>query len=816
MRDCFHCGEPLPAGTRIVARVRGREQPVCCHGCRAVAEFIAEAGLAEYYARRDVVAATVDGPPQDDRWNAYARPEIVERVSRPAPGGLRSLTVVLEGLRCSACVWLADRTLRAHGGLRGLEINAATGRARLTWDPAEVGLAELLRALDRVGLRPHPVAGEAAGEVALLERRTALKRLAVAGIGMMQVMMFAWPLYLQDAGLSDSLREYFRLASLLVTIPVALYSGMPFYLGAWHALRARTVSMDVPVAIGIVLAFVASVWNTLLGRGEVYFDSVTMFVFFLSLGRYVEMVARHRAGSVADALARLAPATARRIRGDSIEDVPAVELSAGDELLVRRGETFAADGVLLEGCARVDESMLTGESTAVAKATGAALHAGTQNLGEPLRMRVTAVGDGTVLSGIVALLDRAQAERPRLARAADRTAAWFLGRILAGAAVVFAVWWVVDPTRAFDAALAVLVVTCPCALSLAAPAALAAATTTLARRGVLVASADALESLARADLVLWDKTGTLTHGLLRIEAARVGSRLLEAEALALAAALERASEHPIARAFVADGVAGETARGVRVEAGAGIEGLVGERRVRVGTLEFAAALGPERPGDADSTFAEGSWVHLGDAGGWLAAFRVDDRVRSEAASAVTALRGLGLDSEIASGDAAGSVAAVAEAAGIPARRSRLRPEAKLTRLGELQETGKVVLAVGDGINDAPLLRRADVSVAMGRGSALAQSGADLILVREDLGELPATVALARRTRRVVRQNLGWSVAYNLAALPLAALGLIPPWLAAIGMSLSSIVVVANSLRLSRGTPRRRPRNALAGHAPAEA
>ncbi len=252
----------------------------------------------------------MDGPPQDDRWDAYARPEIVDRVSRAAPGGLRSLSVVLEGLRCSACVWLADRTLRACGGLRGLEINAATGRARLTWDPAEVGLAELLRALDRVGLRPHPVAGEAAGEVALLERRTALKRLAVAGIGMMQVMMFAWPLYQQDAGLSDSLREYFRLASLLVTIPVALYAGMPFHVGAWHAVRARTVSMDVPVALGITLAFVASVWNTLLGRGEVYFDSVTMFVFFLSLGRYVEMVARHRAGSVADALARLAPATA--------------------------------------------------------------------------------------------------------------------------------------------------------------------------------------------------------------------------------------------------------------------------------------------------------------------------------------------------------------------------------------------------------------------------------------------------------------------------------------------------------------------------
>ena len=347
--------------------------------------------------------------------------------------------------------------------------------------------------------------------------------------------------------------------------------------------------MDVPVSIGIVAAFVASVWNALSGHGEVYFDSVTMFVFFLALGRYVEMIARHRSGSVADALARLTPVTARRVRGDTFEDVQAAELEAGDELLVRTGEVFAADGIVTEGAGRVDESMLTGESTAVPKDVGTRVNAGTQNLGVPLRVRVSAVADRTVLAGIVALLERAQAERPRLARAADHAAAWFLGRILVAAAIVFAAWWFVDPSRAFSATLAVLVVTCPCALSLATPAAIAAATSQLARRGVLVAHSDALETLAKADHVLWDKTGTLTRGLIRVEEIRSLAGLTEPECLALAAALERMSEHPIARAFIEPGVASATASEVEVHAGLGIEGTVGGRRLRIGRPSFARA-----------------------------------------------------------------------------------------------------------------------------------------------------------------------------------------------------------------------------------
>jgi Cu2+-exporting ATPase len=812
---CFHCGEPIPRGLSIHASVSGREEPVCCYGCKAVAEFITGAGLGDYYRYRDTASTRADEPPRPDRWSAYDRPELIERLTRAEPNGARSITVLLEGLRCAACGWLADKALSLQSGVLDVSVNPATARARLVWEPSKVRLGDLLRVLEQVGLRPHPVAGDPSEQLATFERRSALKRLAVAGFGSMQVMMFAVPMYVAgDSGMEPAIRDYMRLVSMLVSIPVALYSGWPFYQGAWHALRARGLSMDVPVSLGILLAFTASVLNTLRGEGEIYFDSVTMFVFFLGLARYVEMIARHRAGSVADALARLAPITARRVRESCVEDVQAIDLALGDELLVRTGEVFAADGRVIEGDGRVDESMLTGESVAIAKGPGTTVRQGTHNLGPPLRVSVTAVAGNTVLSGIVALLERAQAERPRLARAADRAAAWFLGRILAGAALVFAVWWYVDPSRAFDATLAVLVVTCPCALSLATPAALAAATAALARRGVLVARTDAIEALTKATRVLWDKTGTLTRGLVRIEEVLPLAAVPPDRALSFAEALEQLSEHPIARAFVgAEDLVAPTgpASNVVVHSGLGIEGTVDGRRLRIGTREFAAepaagaavreSTGGARAGDG------ASWVYLGGEEGLLAAFRLTDPLRPEAADCVRRLADLGLASEIVSGDEPTAVARIAARSGIPGHAARLSPQDKLDRLKALQSGGQAVVAVGDGINDAPLLRGADVAVAMGRGSALAQTSADLILVRESLDALPDAVEFARRTQRIVRQNLGWAIGYNLTALPLAAFGLVPPWLAAIGMSLSSVIVVLNATRLSRG-PRSGPRAEL--------
>ncbi len=792
---CFHCGEPIPSGVLTTVTLDGQSKPVCCIGCRAAAEMIRDAGLGDYYRFRTAAAPR----PQldaDDVWSTYDRPE-VQAPLVGHEGGLQVVNLLIEGLRCSACSWLIGERLDRLAGIARANVNPATARAQVAFDASRTSLAAVLRSIAALGYRPHVLGATDTLEVATRERRLALKRLAVAGFGMMQVMMIATALYVGAVdGIDPVIREYMRIICLVVTTPVLFYSGRPFFAGAAASLRARHIGMDVPVSIGIGLAFVASAWNTFLHRGEVYFDSVTMFIFLLLLGRYVEMLARHRAGSTAEALLRLVPATAMRIADGRRERVPVAQLAAGDRIWVLVGECFPADG-LAHSATEADEALLTGESLPVAKPVGARVIAGALNRGAPVEIELTAVGQSTVLAGIVRLLERAQTERPRIARLADRAAAWFVSRVLLGAAVVAAVWLYIDPSRAFEATLAVLVVTCPCALSLATPTAITAATAALARAGLLVTRPDALESLAQADTVLFDKTGTLTLGHPQLE--RVTTRGVPREmALAIAAALERGSEHPLSQAF--DGIVAAPAEDPSIHPGQGVEGRVHGRRYRIGTPAFVASLAGAPPADLVE-----SAIHLGGDDGWLASFELGDTLRPQAAELVRELQSLGITPLIASGDHAAAVGATAAQVGITQWHARLLPADKLALIGSLRERGARVLAVGDGINDAPTLRAASVSLALGTGSALAQASADLVALRGDLTTLPTAVRLARRTATVIRQNLVWSATYNVIALPVAALGLVPPWLAAVGMSISSLLVVLNALRLARGTaPPRQP------------
>ena len=789
---CFHCGEPIPAGVQLLVTLDGAARGVCCIGCRCAAELIRDAGLADYYRFR-TAAAPRPGADADDVWTTYDRPEIREPlVARE--GDSLVINLLIEGLRCSACSWLIGERLARLPGIYTASVNPATARARIAFDPKRTGLAAALRSIAQLGYRPHVLGAADTLEVATRERRVALKRLAVAGFGMMQVMMIATALYVGAIdGMDPMIREYLRITSLVMTTPVLFYAGQPFFAGALGSLRARHIGMDVPVAIGIGLAFIASTWNTFFHRGDVYFDSVTMFVFLLLTGRYVEMLARHRAGSTAEALLRLVPSTAQRLVDGRRERVPVAQLAAGDRVLVSVGECFPADGIA-HGATESDEALLTGESLPVAKPPGARVIAGALNAGAPIEIELTAVGQSTVLAGIVRLLERAQTERPRIARMADRAASWFVTRVLVGACLVAVAWLYIDPARAFEATLAVLVVTCPCALSLATPTAITAATAALARMGLLVTRADALEALARADTVVFDKTGTLTLGRPRLERVTTHGANRDS-ALAIAAALERASAHPLAAAF--DGIVAEPAAEPSIHPGEGIDGRVGGDRYRIGTAAFVTTLaGPPPAGFVDAG------IHLGSASGWLASFELGDTLRPQVAAVVLELRALGLAPSIASGDHAAAVAATATEVGIEQWHARLLPADKLALIERLRSDGARVLAVGDGINDAPTLRAASVSLALGSGSALAQASADLVALRGDLSALPAAVRLARRTTTVIRQNLAWSAAYNLVALPVAALGLVPPWLAAVGMSASSLLVVLNALRLARRAPAR--------------
>lgn len=809
MRDrlsCFHCGEDVAPGTSLTLTLAGRAEPMCCEGCKAAARFIRDAGLTDYYRFRDAPAPRPAAPP-DDAWVTYDLAEVQDRFAATA-GDCRSVNLLLEGIRCPACAWLVERKLEREAGVDAVAVNPATGRARLEWRPDGARLSALLRTIEALGYRPHVLGMADTLDIALRERRQALKRLAVAGIGMMQVMMFAVALYAGAfAGMDPVMKQYLRLVSMLVATPVLFYSGRPFMAGAWRSLRARQFGMDVPVTLALLLAYGASTLNTFAARGEVYFDSVTMFVFLLLLGRYAEMAARHHAGSTTDALARLQPADAlRRTPDGGTERVPLGRLAIGDLLRVPPGEAFPVDGVLTEGATAADESLLTGESAPVAKRAGEVLIGGSVNVGGTAVLRVTALGHETVLAGIVRLLARAQTERPALARLADRWAAWFVAVVLLAALAVAVGWALADPARAFEATLAVLVVTCPCALSLATPAAVTAATSALARHGLLVTRADAIESLALATHVVLDKTGTLTAGRPEVRGCRTLGGLDEPHCLRIAAALEQASAHPIARAFSRVPRPLPAAAGLTVEPGQGLEGVIEGVRYRIGRRDFVAPLAGAR----DDTDAG---LYLGRAGEWLAHLTVEDRLRPGAAAAVARLGQLGLSLEVASGDHAATVAQVAAGAGIARHHARLTPADKIALVAAHEAAGRSVIMVGDGINDAPVLAAANVSIAMGAGAALAQTSADAVLMTQDLDVLPRAIAIARRTLAVVRQNLGWAVVYNLTALPAAALGFIPPWAAAIGMSASSLLVVANAMRLRRLG---RPAPVVPGASPAQA
>ena len=798
--DCFHCGLPAPANAHYEVVVEGQPRAMCCRGCQAVAQAIVAAGLTDFYRHRTEPSRRAEDliPEALRNLALYDRPELQRSFVRAEGEHSREASLILEGIVCAACVWLSERHVNGLPGVLDFRVNYSTHRARLRWDDQRIRLSEILAAIAAIGYVAHPFDPGRQEAIQQRERAAALRRLAVAGGGAMQVMMLAIGMYAGDYyGMEEDIRRLLRWTSLLITVPVILYSARPFFSGAWRDLRLGRPGMDVPVALAIAAAFAASIWNTWRGGGEVYFDSVTMFTFFLLTGRFLEMSARHRAGRISEALASLLPATALRVTKDGREEeIAAAELKPGDRVLVRPGDTVPADGRVLEGASSVDESLLTGESLPVAKRLGEDLIGGSVNVDSPLLMRVEQIGADTVVSAIVRLLDRAQSEKPRLAMMADRVAAWFVTGVLLVAAGVVWYWYSQGADTAFQITLSVLVVTCPCALSLATPAAITAATSRLMRLGLLTTRGHAIETLALATHVVFDKTGTLTYGRLRLAAVTPVGPLDAQQCLALAAALEHGSEHPVGRALVEAAPGLRRAEQLDNSPGQGVEGLVEGVRYRVGKPDFVMALGGAATDDEPEQPAMAAQAVLGNEQGLLAWFRLADELRADAAETVTALRAMGLEILLLSGDRAAAVAEIASRAGIPTAEGGLLPQDKLTRIRTLQDSGAVVAMVGDGVNDAPVLAAASVSMAMGSGTQLAHAAADMILLSAHLDRLVHGVNTARRTLVIIRQNLAWAIGYNLFALPLAAAGYIRPWMAAIGMSVSSLLVVANALRLN--------------------
>jgi Cu2+-exporting ATPase len=774
---------------------------MCCAGCQAVCSLIIDSGQGDYYRFREGNAVRVDPALLEhlSDWEAFDSPD-----DGTVDGELAEANLLIEGIHCSACAWLIESQLRALPGIARVSVDAISREACVAWDPRNTSLGTALKQLVKLGYRPHPVSPGLRLDLQRRERGLAIRRLGVAGLGMMQVMMYAIGTYFSDAGLDSPTQRLLEIVSMLVATPVVLYSGGPFFRSALLALRAGQINMDVPVALALGLAYLASCYNLLVGHGTVWFDSISMFVFFLLLGRFVEMSVRHQSATTANALAALLPDVALLLDAQGQRPVPRDQLVSGDRVRVRHGDAFPADGSLLSEHTVVDEALLTGESRPCDKLCGESLMAGSVNMGEAIEMRVETTGEALVISQIERLLQQARGRRPQLARLADRIASRFVIGMLVLAGGVYLYWMLSDASIAFQTALSVLVITCPCALSLATPSALAAAAARLTRSGLLVFDTQGIETLAHVDRVLFDKTGTLTSGRPRVSKVNAivdHPEPLDRQAvLRLIAILESASNHPLARAF-AEYQGPGNAVAVEHFAGLGLEGEIEGRALRVGSAAFVEDW--DRAGLTADRIHEGllGEIYLADQNGLLGAVQLDDELRPDGQRVVADLHRLGVTSQIASGDRSYLVGQAANSLGIERHQGELLPADKLQLVETLQQQGHTVLAVGDGVNDAPVLSGADVAVAMGSGAALAHSGADLVLVGSRLEPLVEAVNIARRTRRVIRQNLAWALAYNLLAVPLAASGLVMPWMAAIGMSASSLIVVLNARRLVRH-PRR--------------
>ncbi|WP_375123357.1 heavy metal translocating P-type ATPase [Pseudomonas sp. LW8] len=792
---CYHCALPVPSGSRFTAVVLGQAREFCCPGCQAVAEAIVAGGLESYYQHRSEASANPEALPVQltDELALYDRADVQQPFVRHE-GDLAETTLLMEGISCAACGWLIEKHLRTLPAVAEARLNLSNHRLHVRWADAQLPLSQILAELRHIGYAPHPYQADRASEQLASENRLALRQLGVAGLLWFQAMMATmatWPEFNID--LSPELHTILRWVALFLTTPIVFYSCAPFFKGAMRDLRTRHLTMDVSVSLAIGSAYIAGIWTSITGVGELYFDAVGMFALFLLAGRYLERRARERTAAATAQLVNLLPASCLRLDSDGqSERILLSELRVGERILVQPGSILPADGKIIDGQSSIDESLLTGEYLPQPRTLGDAVTAGTLNVEGALTVEVQALGQDTRLSAIVRLLDRAQAEKPRLAEIADRAAQWFLLLSLIAAAVIGVLWWQLDSARAFWIVLAMLVATCPCALSLATPTALTAATGTLHKLGLLLTRGHVLEGLNQIDTVIFDKTGTLTEGRLVLRSIRPLGALDSEQCLSLAAALENRSEHPIARAF---GRAPLAAEDVHSTPGLGLEGVVGEQRLRIGQAPFACALSgaalPTMPDEA------GQWLLLADTQGPLAWFVLDDRLRDDAPALLAACKARGWRTLLLSGDSSPMVASVAAELGIDEARGGLRPDDKLQVLQQLHKEGRKVLMLGDGVNDVPVLAAADISVAMGSATDLAKTSADAVLLSNRLDALVQAFTLARRTRRVIIENLLWAALYNGLMLPFAALGWITPVWAAVGMSISSLTVVLNALRLTR-------------------
>lgn len=893
---CFHCGDPVPQPP-FHAKILGKPREMCCMGCQLASQSIVEAGLEQYYLDRSEINRTASLPTQLTRLEAYDHDEIKSQFVY-AQDGLSVAELSVNNLRCAACTWLIESRLDELEGISKCQVNLTNQRMRVIWNEDKLPISRILATINEIGYEAKPYRQDTHEAMLARHNNQMLIRLGIAALGSMQAMMYAVAIYFGEY--SDMLifqRDFLRWVSLFVSTPVFFYAGIPFFTSAWSAIRARQVNMDVPVSIALIVTFFASLYATITGQGETYYDSVSMFIFFLLAGRYIEHNARLKAATMANDLVVVEPVLVQKIAEDKEaaelilqqlkknelektainEDVSnqvsnlntneastsanptpnfmqsmdanvhqltskiaqdwqrartqqsalsttadeakekqmvtAHSLQVGDIILIEAGSEIISDGILLSQSATVSQSLLTGEGDLIIKSQGDYIVGGAQNDSQPFEMLVTALPADSQIGLIDRLMNRAMSEKPKLAQQADKLARWFVARILVLSVLVFIGWYIVDPSQAIWATVAVLVATCPCALSLATPIALTVATNRLASHGFLTTRGHTLQTLAEITHVAFDKTGTLTYGkpnLLNIELLKDNDITTATDEqkdtlLAIAAALEVGSRHPIAHALLtaAYQLHLPSTQALQHYPAGGVEAMIDGVLYRIGHVDFAL-------NDADNDMVidlvsqrASSAVVLScqqnDSVTWqaLACFYFNDKVRDSAKAMLDTLKELGIETVMLTGDPSPQALVLAESLGMHSAYNGLSPTDKVTHIQKLQAEGGVVLMVGDGINDAPVLAAADVSTSIAGAADLAQVSSDSIILNGQIDAITAAKRISDKTERIIKQNFRWALIYNGSVLIPAALGYVPPWLAAIGMSLSSLFVVLNALRLKR-------------------
>ncbi|MBE0359578.1 heavy metal translocating P-type ATPase [Pseudoalteromonas aliena] len=785
--SCFHCLESVPNGFSASVIIDDKAQPMCCIGCQAVAQNIVDQGMTDYYKYRTVRAGKVEQlvPEQLAFIKSYDNEDIQDEFIA-TNDSISEVLLSVEGITCAACAWLIEKQLLNLKTVKRVDVNTSTNRAMIQWDKTRTPLSEIITALAKIGYKAYPFQSDIEAQQKQQTAKAYIRRLGVAGLMTMQVMMFAFAMYFgMFSGMDSNFEQYFRWISLVLASPVILYSALPFLTNAINGLKSKQLNMDLPVSLAIFGAYGASCYATFMEVGEVYFESVCMFTFLLLLGKYLEFRARLKASEFTANLQKLLPLTARTMNDNGEElIIAAKKLKLNDLVLIKAGETIPADGELVKGKTTVDESMMTGEHQPVTKFIGHNVYAGCVNHDGVIEIKINKIGQNTLLNQIIRLQHNALTKRPKLVEITDKVAQWFIASLLIFASITAIGWYQIAPEHAFWITISVLVATCPCALSLAIPTALTCAVATLTRKGILIKQAHVLETLSQITLFAFDKTGTLTQGKFSLDAVDIlDKQYTKGQILEIAAMLESYSEHPIASAFNEFTPAQRTFVDVEIHPGLGISAQDDMNHYAIGKSGWF---------DSKKTNAQASLYINKQV---VARFYFIDKIKKDAKQLVDSLQSQKLTCHMLTGDASDAGQKIAKQLKLNSVQSGCSPQDKQTAVEQWASQNEVVAMVGDGVNDSPVFASAHLSIAMETGADISKNSADVVLLNSDLASIDHLLNVAKQTRRIIKQNLALSLLYNGSILPLAALGLVAPWMAVIGMSASSIIVICNSLRL---------------------